>query len=158
MAAFPLAWFVLTHWPAASIWPAVAVLALALTDWIDGALARLLDAKSDLGAWLDPMADKVLVFAVGGAAVVATGFAWWMLVPFIAMTGRDALMSFKRASPQAATNIPVSFLGKAKTWVTMAALIGLVLPPAWGIFWAALGLYWVAAVMSLWSAWGYLRP
>ena len=131
----------------------------AITDWFDGYLARKLKQSSPFGAFLDPVADKLIV----AAALLMITHAYasvWITIPAIVLLMREIYISALREwmSELGASNlVKVSFLGKAKTMAQMLALIGLLsgLDEFMGfpIYWVVLGkiLLYIAAVLSLWS-------
>jgi CDP-diacylglycerol--glycerol-3-phosphate 3-phosphatidyltransferase len=135
----------------------------AITDWIDGYLARKLKQSSAFGAFLDPVADKLIV-AAALLMITHTYATLWITVPAIILLMREIFVSALREwmSEQGASDaVKVSFLGKAKTMIQMLALIGLLsgLEVFMGvpIYWVTLGyiLLWSAAVLSLWSMFIY---
>lgn len=145
---------------------AVFVLA-ALSDWLDGWLARRLDAHSALGALLDPIADKVLVGAYFIAFTLIAGGDPWLAIPVAIILGRDVIMTGLRLTrrDRAAPSAPlaVSQDAKFKTALHMAliaapfvlVIAGFTDVGAWYHVW--IGAVWFAALLSLWTAWGYLR-
>ncbi|WP_026374945.1 CDP-diacylglycerol--glycerol-3-phosphate 3-phosphatidyltransferase [Aestuariibacter salexigens] len=144
----------------------------AITDWFDGYLARKLQQTSKFGAFLDPVADKLIV-ASALLMITHTYQSLWITIPAIVLLVREIYVSALREwMSQEGKNdvVKVSFLGKAKTMAQMLALIGLLsgLETFMGvaIYWVSLGhvLLYIAAVLSLWSmveysiaAWKYLR-
>jgi CDP-diacylglycerol--glycerol-3-phosphate 3-phosphatidyltransferase len=136
-------------WPAAVLW-----VALCVTDGIDGVLARR-QGTTRSGAFLDPLADKVLVL---GAlfALVANGTFWWLPVAIITVRelGIQGLRSYWGKQGLA---IPASQLAKAKTVVQEVA-VGFALLPvtAEDHTWVATSLLWVALVLTLASGVQYL--
>lgn len=97
---------------------ATAVLAfLGATDWIDGYVARRFDQMSTVGAWLDPVADRISLFVVAITFVVAGIAPSWLvysiLVPDLVLI-LTALFLF-RGSPE----LPVSVIGKIRTAVLL---------------------------------------
>ncbi len=140
---------------------AAVLFALAcVTDWLDGYLARKLNLTSDFGAFLDPVADKLLVVTVLMLLVVDQGA---LLPAAIVIIGREILIASLRewmASRGNRDAVAVAFSGKLKTTVQMIALFFLLLTteemPQW-IFWAGFGLVYVAAALSLWSALHYFK-
>ena len=131
----------------------------ALTDALDGYLARRLNQTSAFGAFLDPVADKLMVCA---ALVVLVSLG--RLGPFVALIiiGREITVSALRewmASMGAARSVAVNSLGKLKTMAQMVAIPLLLLhEPWWGIPVATLGLYgiWLAAGLTVGSMCYYL--
>lgn len=131
----------------------------AITDWFDGYLARKLQQSTPFGAFLDPVADKLIV-AAALLMITHTYASLWITVPAIILLVREIYVSALREwmSQQGVhENVKVSFIGKAKTMAQMLALIGLLsgLETFMGfpIYWVTLGhlLLYIAAVLSLWS-------
>ncbi|MDK9726215.1 MAG: CDP-diacylglycerol--glycerol-3-phosphate 3-phosphatidyltransferase [Sterolibacteriaceae bacterium MAG5] len=132
----------------------------AVTDWFDGWLARKLGQTSAFGAFLDPVADKLMVAAA--LAVLLQLDRVDAAIAFI-IVGREVTISALRewmAKIGAAKSVAVSFVGKLKTTAQMIAIpmllfhdpIGPFDPHAWGTW-----LIYVAAVLTLWSMAYYLR-
>jgi len=148
--------------PVAKNWTAMSVFAVAaITDWLDGFLARKLGETSAFGAFLDPVADKLMV-AAALILLVQLGRAEAYLA--IIIIGREIAISALRewmAQIGRSRNVAVAFIGKVKTVAQMTALIALLLwePLIPGIPTPALGTFalWVAAVLTLWSMLHYLR-
>lgn len=140
-------------------WAAFALyVAAAVTDYVDGVLARRLDAGSSLGTMLDPIADKMLV----GALIVtfaATGqLAGADLVPALVIVLREMLISGLReylGGRQVA--VAVSPLAKYKT-ATQLVAIGLVMlePLIAGIGLLADLALWLAAALTAWTGYRYV--
>lgn len=134
----------------------------ALTDWLDGYLARRLDQTSRLGAFLDPVADKLMVVIVL-IVVLEAHPSPWLALPVAVIIGREIAVSALRewmAEIGARKKVAVSSLGKLKTASQMVALVFLIIgasaqAPAWfhGI---GLALLYVATVITLWSMFAYL--
>ena len=143
-------------------WIGMGVFALAaITDWFDGYLARRWGQTSSFGAFLDPVADKLMV-AAALILLVELGRAEAYLA--IIIIGREIAISALRewmAQLGKSRNVAVAFVGKVKTVAQMTALIALLL---WenvipGISTSLLGTFalWVAAILTLWSMFHYLR-
>ena len=143
-------------------WIGMGVFALAaITDWFDGYLARRWGQTSSFGAFLDPVADKLMV-AAALILLVELGRAEAYLA--IIIIGREIAISALRewmAQLGKSRNVAVAFVGKVKTVAQMTALIALLL---WenvipGISTPLLGTFalWVAAILTLWSMFHYLR-
>ncbi|MDQ3986601.1 MAG: CDP-alcohol phosphatidyltransferase family protein [Actinomycetota bacterium] len=101
---------------------AVVVYALsAWTDFFDGFLARRLNAVTELGKLLDPLADRVFIVALAVALVARDVLPWWLAVAIVA---RDLLLlsAFPFVDRRGVERIPVSFAGKT---ATAALLFGL---------------------------------
>jgi CDP-diacylglycerol--glycerol-3-phosphate 3-phosphatidyltransferase/cardiolipin synthase len=147
-------------------WSHVATTALfglaALTDWFDGYLARKLEQTSPFGAFLDPVADKLIV-AVALIMLVQTNPTMWFVVPAAVIVGREIAISALRewmAEIGERTRVAVSFIGKIKTTAQMIALLLLLYrQPLWGFPTNEVGvlLLYVAAILTLWSMVMYLK-
>ncbi|HDS0930688.1 CDP-diacylglycerol--glycerol-3-phosphate 3-phosphatidyltransferase [Pseudomonas putida] len=140
----------------------------AATDWLDGYLARRLQQSTPFGAFLDPVADKLMV-AVALVLLVQTHANFWLTLPAAVIIGREIVVSALRewmAELGARAHVAVSNLGKWKTAAQMLALVILLGNPPAVTFWVILGygLLLVAAGLTLWSmvhyllaAWPHLR-
>ena len=132
----------------------------ALTDWLDGYLARVLDQTSMFGAFLDPVADKLMVAA---ALIILVQLHRVDALIALIIIGREITISALRewmASIGARGQVAVSMLGKLKTTAQMVAIILLLWSGThWGVDLQRMGtwLIWVAAVLTLWSMVYYLR-
>jgi cardiolipin synthase len=148
--------------PVAKNWTAMSIFAAAaITDWLDGYLARRWGETSSFGAFLDPVADKLMV-AAALILLVQLGRAEAYLA--IIIIGREIAISALRewmAQLGKTKNVAVAFIGKVKTASQMTAIIALLLyEPLFGIVpTALLGTIalWVAAILTLWSMFHYLR-
>lgn len=132
----------------------------ALTDWLDGFLARRLNQTSAFGAFLDPVADKLMVAA---ALIVLVELGRVNALIAAVIIGREITISALRewmAKIGAARSVAVSMIGKVKTTAQMAAIPLLLYDlPVAGMPTHPLGeaLIWVAAVLTLWSMGYYMR-
>jgi len=132
----------------------------AVTDWFDGWLARRLEQTSAFGAFLDPVADKLMV---AGALIVLVQLERVDAMIAIIIIGREIAISALRewmAKIGAARSIAVSFIGKIKTTAQMIAIPLLLYQEAlFGIdmLWLGTLLIEVAAVLTLWSMAYYLK-
>ncbi|MCX7159017.1 MAG: CDP-diacylglycerol--glycerol-3-phosphate 3-phosphatidyltransferase [Proteobacteria bacterium] len=133
----------------------------ALTDWLDGYLARVLDEMSAFGAFLDPVADKLMV---AGALVVLLHLD--RVEPLVALIiiGREIAISALRewmAQMGQSKSVAVAFIGKLKTTVQMVAIPLLLFHDEFlGLFncqWLGTILINVAAVLTVMSMLYYLR-
>lgn len=142
---------------------AAAVFALAsLTDWLDGWIARRYDQYSAFGAFLDPVADKLMV-AVALLLTVQAHPTPWMALWAAVIVGREIAVSALRewmAELGERARVKVATVGKIKTIVQMVALTCLLYQedlaglPVFAIGeWLLAG----AALLTLWSGWAYLR-
>lgn len=134
-----------------------------LTDWLDGFLARKLGQTTTFGAFLDPVADKLLVVS---AVVLVLGHANldWLTLPSIVIVGREIAVSALRewmAEVGARASVAVSYMGKLKTVLQMIAILFLLyytpeITPDWFLFLGYI-LYYAAAVLTLWSMFMYFK-
>ncbi len=133
----------------------------AVTDWLDGYLARRLQQVSALGAFLDPVADKLMV-AVVLVLLVEADPSPWLSIPAAIIIGREITISALRewmAELGKRATVAVSMLGKLKTVAQMVALVMLLLSETvWGLPVYTIGLVclYVAATLTLWSMCLYL--
>ena len=139
----------------------VMFVVFALTDWLDGYLARKLNQTSAFGAFLDPVADKFLVCA---CVLVLVHLQRCDAFVALIIIGREIAISALRewmAQIGASRSVAVHMIGKLKTVVQMVAipfllfdgmLFGVIDTHQWGIL-----LIWVAAVLTVWSMIYYLQ-
>ena len=143
-----------------NLFATVLFVAAAITDWADGYLARKLNQTSAFGAFLDPVADKLMVAA---ALIVLVQLDRTDSIVAGIIIGREITISALRewmASIGARKSVAVSMLGKIKTTAQMIAIPMLLYhAPLAGVDIQRLGtwLIWIAAVLTLWSMVYYLR-
>ncbi len=142
---------------------AAAVFILAsLTDWLDGYLARKLNQCSDFGAFLDPVADKLLV-TITLVVLAANYTSLWFVAPAAIMVAREVLISALRewmSRNNHGDMVAVSYIGKLKTTVQMFAIIVLLVANPDNInllFVIGYVLIYISAVLALWSMYSYLK-
>jgi CDP-diacylglycerol--glycerol-3-phosphate 3-phosphatidyltransferase len=127
----------------------------ALTDWLDGYLARRRKQVTTLGIMLDPVADKLLVSAAF-ISMVELGLApAWMVVVIV---GREfAVMGLRMVAIDEGITIPASPLGKGKMATQVAAILMLILGEKFLGPFAVLGkvTLWVTVVLALGSGLDY---
>jgi len=138
---------------------AAAIFALAsATDWLDGYLARSRGEVTAFGRFLDPVADKLLVATALVVLVEAERVPALLAVIII---GREiAISALREWLAEQATIVHVSILGKMKTAAQMASIVALLLHmELGGIDMHSVGLFllWVAAILTLWSGYEYVR-
>ena len=137
-----------------------AFLVAAITDWVDGWLARKLNQTSAFGAFLDPVADKLMV-AAALVMLVELNRVDAMLAFII--IGREIAISALRewmAKIGASKSVAVSLIGKLKTIAQMTAIPMLLWQaPIGPINVHLLGIWslWIAAILTLWSMVYYLK-
>jgi CDP-diacylglycerol---glycerol-3-phosphate 3-phosphatidyltransferase len=141
---------------------AIIFLLACVTDWLDGYLARRYSLTTPLGAFLDPIADKLLV-AVVLVIVVGEGLIFGIAIPAAVIVGREVAISGLRewmAEMGKRTSVAVTFVAKIKTALQMIALILLLwyVPGSdkW-VLWLGTVCLWIAAVLTLWSMFIYVR-
>ncbi|HIJ22191.1 MAG: CDP-diacylglycerol--glycerol-3-phosphate 3-phosphatidyltransferase [Gammaproteobacteria bacterium] len=147
-------------------WARVAATALfalaAFTDWLDGFLARKWDQTSPFGAFLDPVADKLMV-ASALVLLVSELSNVLVAIPAIVIIGREITISALRewmAEMGNRTNVAVSIIGKVKTAAQMLAILLLLYREPVGEFPTSvvgMVLLYVAMLLTLWSMVLYLR-
>lgn len=101
----------------------------SITDWIDGYLARKLNQQSSLGAFLDPLADKLMVITALVLLVNAHPGNNWILFSTLIIIAREIIISSLREWMSAlgkGSDVAVSFAGKAKTVAQMLAILFLI--------------------------------
>lgn len=131
----------------------------AVTDYFDGMLARKLNQSTPFGAFLDPVADKLIV--VAALLLITHSYnTIWITIPAVLLLSREILVSALRewmALHGQSDTVKVSFWGKAKTMAQMLALIGL-LSELEILYWVTLGyiLLYIAAILSVFSMLQYL--
>ncbi|MBD8530508.1 MULTISPECIES: CDP-diacylglycerol--glycerol-3-phosphate 3-phosphatidyltransferase [unclassified Massilia] len=132
----------------------------AITDWFDGFLARRWNQTSAFGAFLDPVADKLMV---AGALLILIQLQRVDAVIAFIIIGREITISALRewmAEIGARKSVAVSSLGKVKTAAQMVAIPALLYHDTlFGIdvhYWGDV-LLWVAGVLTVWSMFYYLR-
>lgn len=149
--AVGVAWLILTQ-PATSLVTAAAFVLIAMTDFLDGWAARRLKAVSAFGAFLDPVADKLLVGFSLVALAYLQSWAWVLLIPTLAIVGRDIIATGIRLFPS--IEMPVSQLAKWKTALEMIGIVTLLLaaPLAISAVWTVgLAIVWLAAALSVYT-------
>lgn len=132
----------------------------AITDWLDGYLARVLNQTSAFGAFLDPVADKLMVAA---ALIVLVNLDRVDVIVTLIIIGREIAISALRewmAEMGASKNVAVSFVGKIKTASQMTAILLLLYhDPISGLDTQKIGtiLIYFAALLTLWSMAYYMK-
>ena len=144
-----------------NFWATILFVVFALTDWLDGFLARKLNQTSSFGALLDPVADKFLVCA--SLLVLVHMHRVHVMVALI-IVGREIAISALRewmAQLGAGKSVAVHFVGKLKTTVQMMAipfllyngqLFGVIDTQEWGTV-----LIWIASILTIWSMIYYMQ-
>jgi cardiolipin synthase len=142
---------------------AVTILAIAgLTDFLDGFLARKLNQTTKLGKMLDPVADRLYIFATL-LALSATGYVPWWLAGLVILRDLLMLISLPVLASVGHRSLPVHYLGKASTFALLYAfpllLMGkiftdaafIITPLAWAFALWGVALYWWSGFVYLWQ-------
>ncbi len=133
-----------------------------ITDWLDGYLARKWGQESRFGAFLDPVADKLMVASVL-ILMVEFDNSPWLTIPAIVIIGREITISALRewmAEMGQRGKVAVSWLGKLKTTLQIVALAMLLyLHPLFGLPIYKLGMIalYMATALTIWSMVAYLQ-
>lgn len=142
-----------------AFWSALIFLIAAITDLLDGYLARILNQTTRFGAFLDPVADKLMV-TVALVLITQHYHAWYVTLPAIIMISREVLISALRewmAEIGKRGNVGVSIWGKIKTLAQMTALTWLLWRPDNLVIGAGLVMLYIAAILTLISMFQYLK-
>ena len=151
-----------------NITAAIVFVLAAFTDWLDGYLARRMNLTSAFGAFLDPVADKLMV-AVTLFMLVESHRGGWpgilMAITSAVIVGREISVSALRewmAEIGMRATVKVAFVGKLKTVMQMVALVVLIVQhekaaEALRLYHIGEGLLVIAGVMTIWSGLYYLR-
>ena len=128
-----------------------------ITDWLDGHLARKYEQVSDLGALLDPLADKLLITTALVMLIPLNRVPAWFVAVII---GREmAITGLRAIAAEKGVVIPAGWLGKYKTSFQCAALIPLILHfEIMGVNFQLAGEFflWIALFFTVWSGWDYI--
>ncbi|MBN2675692.1 MAG: CDP-diacylglycerol--glycerol-3-phosphate 3-phosphatidyltransferase [Alphaproteobacteria bacterium] len=131
----------------------------AISDFFDGYFARKLDQISEIGRFLDPIADKLIVVGVL-LILCATGkISEWHLVPVSLILFREILVSgIREYLGNFSVTMPVSNLAKWKTATQLTAIPFLIYFPVWEKFFTVgLVFLWLAAGLTVQTGWQYLK-
>ena len=145
-------------------WLAVAIYVVAaISDFLDGYLARLWKQQSALGRMLDPIADKVLVSVVllvlAADGILAGGHLWAAII----ILAREVLVSgLREFLGELRVSVPVTKIAKWKTTAQLVSIGFLIAGPAGdalvpGVTYAGILLLWVAAGLTLYTGYDYFQ-
>jgi CDP-diacylglycerol---glycerol-3-phosphate 3-phosphatidyltransferase len=148
--------FIGTYLPVTHLAGGLIFILASTTDWIDGHIARKYNLVTNMGKFLDPLADKLLVSAAL-IVLVELGFApSWIVIIIIsrefAVTGLRLLLAGEGEV------VAANMLGKVKTWAQIVAISALLLH---NIIFEAIPVpfdqfaLWVAMIFTIWSGWDY---
>lgn len=144
------------------LWAAILFALAGITDWVDGYLARKLNQSSKLGAFLDPVADKLMV-VTAIVLLVEVHSTPWLAIPAIVVITREVAVSALRewmAEIGERANVAVSQIGKFKTTVQIVAIAVLLAhSPDFKDPVVIMGyaLFYLATLLTLWSMVLYLK-
>jgi len=136
--------------------------AAAVTDWLDGLMARRWEQQSEIGRFLDPIADKLLVSATLLMLTAMGRLSTEAVLPALVILCREILVSgLREYLAGLSVGVPVSRLAKWKTVIQMIAIgvliVGNAGPKALPIVTIGETLLWVAALLTLVTGYDYLR-
>ena len=138
---------------------AIVFILAAATDWFDGYLARKLNQSTAFGAFLDPVADKIMGGRGPGGHRRALQHRL-VTIPAMTMIGREIIISALRewmAELGKRSSVAVSWIGKWKTMIQMVSLTGLIWQYDIWMVWLAHVLLYVATVLTFWSMFQYMK-
>lgn len=159
LLALPVLLYCLQNPTVETRWFSLAIfLVAAATDWLDGYLARKLNQVSELGKFLDPLVDKLLVLAPMLALIELGQVPAWGVFLIL---GRELTVAGWRVTPSLTGNTAVvgaNVWGKLKTVSQIIAIALLIAPlseswrlPSLTAFWASVVLTWISGVIYFWS-------
>lgn len=159
---FVLAYYVPSEW---SYFTTTGIFIFAgLTDWLDGYLARKLKQESTFGAFLDPVADKLIV-VVALVLLVESFSTWFLSIPAMIIISREILISALRelmAENGKRGKVAVAYIGKVKTFFQIASIALLLSQPHIldlqnNIVLSGFVLLYLSVILTLWSMLMYLH-
>ncbi len=128
----------------------------SVTDWIDGYIARKHNLVTNLGKFLDPLADKLLVTSAFVSLVELGGAPAWLVV--VILSREFAVTGLRLVASAEGEVLAASNLGKLKTWIQIIAIIALLIEnvpfEAVGFPFATISL-WAALIITVYSGWDY---
>jgi cardiolipin synthase len=163
IVAIPLVIFTFYLPAPAGPWLGCVLFSLAgVTDWLDGRLARAWSQQSELGRFLDPIADKLLVATTLFMLAVTQRFSPPTILPALVILCREIMVSGLREHlATLRVRMPVSRLAKWKTGIQMFAigvlLVGDAGPAGLPVRLAGEALLWIAATLTLVTGYDYLH-
>ena len=145
-------------------WTALGIFALAaITDFLDGYLARIWEQQSSLGRMLDPIADKLLVAACLMMLVADRTIHGWSIWAAIVILSREILVSgLREFLAELRVSVPVSTIAKWKTTVQLVSVGFLIAGQAGetvlpGNVTIVIVLLWIAALLTLYTGYDYFK-
>ena len=162
LALIPV-FIILFYWPTdlSNLYAAIVFIIAALTDLLDGYLARKLKLTTKFGAFLDPVADKIIVCTA--LVLIVEHYSLYtdvlyphlgkfITIPAMIIVAREITVSALRewmAELGKRANVAVSWIGKWKTTIQLTAIAGLIWRHDEGMIYAAVGLLMVATVLTI---------
>lgn len=146
----------------AALWATIVFIIASITDWVDGYLARKWDQATPFGAFIDPVADKLIV-VIALVMILFRSPEAYLLIPIVIIIAREIIITALRewmASIGARNTVKVSYVGKLKTTFQMIAIGCLIFhKPLFGIpvFEVGVALLYVAAWFTITSMISYLK-
>ena len=152
------------YWPIedSRLWCTLIFIIASFTDWVDGFLARKLNLQTAFGAFLDPVADKLMVVIIL-VLIVQADPAVYIALPVAIIIGREVTVASLRewmAEIGQRSVVKVSQLGKYKTGFQMFSIVCLLFnADLYGVPVRSIGIVaiYVAAILTLWSMWQYIQ-
>ncbi len=145
-------------------WVALAFfIAAAISDFLDGYFARILEQHSSLGRMLDPIADKLLVASCLLMLAAEDTIHGWSLIAAIIILCREVLVSgLREYLAELRVSVPVTRLAKWKTTLQLVAVGFLIAGDAGdavmpGVTRIGIVLLWLSALLTIYTGWDYLR-
>ena len=145
-------------------WVALAFfIAAAISDFLDGYLARIWAQQSSLGRMLDPIADKLLVSSCLLMAAGEGTIRGWALFAAIVILCREILVSgLREYLAELRVSVPVTRLAKWKTTLQLIAIGFLIAGDAGDaivpvVTWTGIMLLWLSALLTIYTGWDYLQ-
>ncbi len=147
------------HW--VNMTTAIIFTIASFTDWLDGYLARKLGQLSYFGAFLDPVADKLLV-ATSLLLLVSANEIHYITLPAIIIVGREIVISALRewmAEIGRRASVAVNYIAKVKTGMQMLAIILLLASSSASSGWKILGciFLYLSSILTIWSMITYIK-
>ena len=159
LLGLPFILYLLNYPTPSNRWLCVGIFVIAAgTDWVDGYLARKLNMVTELGKFLDPLVDKLLVLGSLLALIELQLVPAWGV--FLIMA-REVAIAGWRVNPNLTGNTSISganIWGKLKTVVQIIAIAFLIAPTAPDLDILGMVLFWLAVAFSLISGWIYILP
>ena len=158
---FPILVFASSE-PSPNNWIALILFVIAgITDHLDGYVARKTGSTSNLGALLDLVADKLLIIITIFYFVSHLSSLLLIIPSIIIITREIVISSFRQllAEKEGENPIKVTLIAKSKTTLQIFAISFLIISPNFGqpFFLLTVCLFWLAAYVSLYSLYGYLK-